>query len=44
MEQTVFTNEVILSWLKCFSQSVDISLAKFKLLDITGKDRNLIPP
>ena len=43
MEQTMFTNEVILSWLKYFSQNVDINLAKLKMLDITGKNKNLIP-
>ena len=43
MEQTMFTNEVILSWLRYFSKNVDIDLAKLKLLDITGKNKNLIP-
>jgi len=43
VEQTMFTNEVILSWLKYFSQNVDINLAKLKMLDITGKNKNLIP-
>jgi precorrin-6Y C5,15-methyltransferase (decarboxylating) len=43
MEQTMFSNEVILSWLQYFSQNVDINLAKLKMLDITGKNKNLIP-
>ncbi len=43
MEQTVFTNEVILSWLQYFSQNVEINLAKLKMLDITGRNKNLIP-
>jgi len=43
MEQTMFTNEVILSWLQYFSRNVDINLAKLKMLDITGKNKNLIP-
>lgn len=43
MEPTVFTNEVIISWLNYFSQNVDISLADVKMLDISGKNRNLIP-
>ncbi|NLX01525.1 MAG: precorrin-6B methylase [Syntrophomonadaceae bacterium] len=43
MEQTMFTKEVILSWLQYFSQNVDINLAKLKMLDITGKNKNLIP-
>ncbi len=43
MEQTMFTNEVIISWLQYFSQNMDINLAKLKMLDITGKNKNLIP-
>lgn len=43
MEQTMFTNEVILSWLQYFSQNAPINLAKLKMLDITGKNKNLIP-
>lgn len=43
MEQTLFTNEVILSWLQYFSQNAPINLAKLKMLDITGKNKNLIP-
>ena len=43
MEQTKFTNEVILSWLKYFSQNIDIILAELKMLDITGRNKNLIP-
>ena len=43
MEQTMFSNEVILSWLQYFSQNVDFNRAKLKMLDITGKNKNLIP-
>ncbi|MGI6550588.1 MAG: bifunctional cobalt-precorrin-7 (C(5))-methyltransferase/cobalt-precorrin-6B (C(15))-methyltransferase [Syntrophomonadales bacterium] len=43
MEQTMFTNEVILSWLQYFSQNAPLNLAKLKMLDITGKNKNLIP-
>ncbi len=43
MEQTMFSNEVILSWLQYFSRNVDINLAKLRMLDITGKNKNLIP-
>ncbi len=43
MEQTMFTNEVILSWIQYFSQNAPINLAKLKMLDITGKNKNLIP-
>jgi precorrin-6Y C5,15-methyltransferase (decarboxylating) len=43
VEQTIFTNEIILSWLQYFSQNVEINLTKLKILDITGKNKNLIP-
>ena len=43
MEQTMFTNEIILSWLQYFSKNVEINLAELKMLDITGKNKNLIP-
>ncbi len=43
MELKMFTNEVMLSWIQYFSQNVDFCLAKLKMLDITGKNKNLIP-
>jgi precorrin-6B methylase 2 len=43
VEKTMFTNEVILAWLQYFSQNVDFNLAKLKMLDITGQNKNLIP-
>jgi precorrin-6Y C5,15-methyltransferase (decarboxylating) len=43
VEVSMFTNEVILSWLRYFAQYVDINLAKLKMLDVTGKNKNLIP-
>jgi precorrin-6B methylase 2 len=43
VEQTMFTNEVILSWLQYFSRNVEFNLAKLKMMDITGKNKNLIP-
>jgi precorrin-6Y C5,15-methyltransferase (decarboxylating) len=43
LESAVFTNEVIISWLRYFSQNLDFSLAKVKILDITGENKNLIP-
>lgn len=42
VEQTIFTNEVILSWLEYFSKNVAINLTKLKILDITGKNKNLL--
>ena len=43
MEQKLFTNEIILSWLQYFSENVEINLAELKMLDITGQNKNLIP-
>ncbi len=43
MEQSIFTNDVILSWLHYFSQNVEIDLAKLKIQDMTGRNKNLIP-
>ena len=43
MESTLFTNEVILSWLQYYSRNVEINLSKLKMLDMTGKNKNLIP-
>lgn len=43
MEKTMFTNEIILAWLKYFSDHVDINLTEVKMLDITGRNKNLIP-
>lgn len=43
MEQNLFTNESILSWLSYFSQHVDVNLAEIKMLDMTGKNKNLMP-
>jgi len=43
LKPTIFTNEVILSWLQYFSRNVEINLSKLKMLDITGENKNLIP-
>jgi len=43
VDETIFTNEVILAWLKYFSDHVDINLSTLKMLDITGRNKNLIP-
>jgi len=43
VEPTIFTNEIILSWLSYFSRNVEINLSKLKMLDITGENKNLIP-
>ena len=43
MESNIFTNTHILSWLRYFSENTDIDLEHVKILDITRKNKNLIP-
>lgn len=43
MEQKLFSNEVMISWIQYFTQNVDFCLAKLRMLDITGRNKNLIP-
>jgi len=43
MEQRLFTNSHILSWLQYYAESTEVDLEKVKLLDITRKNKNLIP-
>ena len=43
MEQQFFTNEIILSWLQYFARNTTVDLEKVKILDITRKNKNLIP-
>lgn len=43
MEERMFTNTHILEWLQYFSSNTDIDLEKVKILDITRKNKNLIP-
>ena len=43
MKQQIFTHEIILSWLQYFAQNAEIDLEKVKMLDITRKNKNLIP-
>ena len=43
MENKLFTNTHILSWLQYFSENTDIDLEHVKILDITRKNKNLIP-
>ena len=42
-EKRLFNNEHVLSWLKYFSSVTDIDLEHVKILDITRKNKNLIP-
>jgi len=43
MEERLFNNSNILSWLQYFSDQTDIDLEHVKILDITRKNKNLIP-
>lgn len=43
MNNNLFTNTHILKWLEYFSSNVEIDLERVKLLDITRKNKNLIP-
>jgi precorrin-6Y C5,15-methyltransferase (decarboxylating) len=43
MSEQVFSNTHIISWLQYFSQNTDLDLEHVKLLDITKKNKNIIP-
>lgn len=43
METQIFTNEVILSWLQYYAKNTDIDLEHVKIIDITKKNKNVIP-
>jgi precorrin-6B methylase 2 len=43
MEQNLFTNAHILAWLQYFSDHTEVDLERVKILDITRKNKNLIP-
>ncbi len=43
MEKTLFTNDDILAWLRYFADNTEINLTSIKMLDITGRNKNLIP-
>lgn len=43
MQQQIFTNEVIISWLQYYAQNTNIDLEHVKMIDITKKNKNLIP-
>ena len=43
MEERLFGNTHILAWLEYFAQFVPVDLEKIKILDITRKNKNLIP-
>ncbi|MCD7947780.1 MAG: precorrin-6B methylase [Oscillospiraceae bacterium] len=43
MEQQMFTNTQLLQWLAYFSEGTQVDLEKVKILDITRRNKNLIP-
>ena len=43
MEQQIFTNEVILSWLQYYAKNTTLDLEHVKMIDITQKNKNVIP-
>ncbi len=43
MEERLFNNGHIISWLQYFSDMTDVDLEHVKILDITRKNKNLIP-
>ena len=43
MEHQIFTNEVILSWLQYYAKNTTLDLEHVKIIDITKKNKNVIP-
>ena len=43
MSENIFTNTHIISWLQYYSENTDLDLEHVKLLDITKKNKNIIP-
>lgn len=43
MEERLFNNGHVISWLQYFSSQTDIDLEHVKILDITRKNKNIIP-
>ncbi len=43
MAEHLFTNSHVLAWLEYFSENTDVDLEHVKILDITRKNKNLIP-
>lgn len=42
-KKSIFTNEHILAWLSYFSKEADLNLEKVKIMDISTKNKNVIP-
>ncbi len=42
-KEPLFTNDVILKWLQYFAENTPIDLEQIKMMDVTKKNKNLIP-
>ena len=43
MENNIFNNKNVIAWLQYFSDNTEVDLEHVKILDITRKNKNLIP-
>ena len=43
MTEQLFTNDIIIEWLQYFAKNTPVDLEQVKMLDITRKNKNLIP-
>lgn len=43
MKRELFSNDSILAWLQYFAKNTDVDLEKIKMLDISRKNKNIIP-
>ncbi len=43
MDNNLFTNEIIISWLQYFTKYTPVDLERVKMIDITRKNKNVIP-
>ncbi len=43
MDKPLFTNDVILAWLQYFAENTPIDLEQIKMMDVTKRNKNLIP-
>lgn len=43
MDERIFGNNSIIDWLKYYNENTDVDLEKVKIIDITRKNKNLIP-
>lgn len=43
MDNTIFSNSSVLAWLQYYADNYDVDLEHVKILDITRKNKNLIP-